>query len=54
MSCGRVEGRNGGAGVVKSMRKPRESTNLGPWWLTEAEPSTKEYAWAEPRPLTHM
>ena len=32
-------------GVKDTTRRPTESTNLGPWGLTETEPSTKEHAW---------
>lgn len=35
---------------IKDTRIPTESTNLGPWELTETEPPTKEHA--SPRPDT--
>ena len=51
-SCGRVQGSTEGAGGVKdTIRRPTESTNLGLWWLTDAEPSTKSNEGTEPRPL---
>ena len=36
-------------GIWYITRRPTESTNLGPWQLTETEPPTKELAWAGPR-----
>jgi hypothetical protein len=52
-SCGSEEAWIDWAGGVKdTTRRPTESTNLGPWWLTEMEPSTKEDAMAGlPSPL---
>ena len=40
--------------VKDTTRKPTESTNLGPWWLTETEPPTKEHAQAGPRLPAHV
>jgi hypothetical protein len=54
-SYGRVGGK-----IVRTERdgnitgRPRDSTNLDPWELSEADPPTKEYTVARPRPLTHM
>ena len=33
-------------GVKDTTRRPTESTNLGPWGLTDTEPPTKEHAGA--------
>lgn len=42
-SCGKVEGRNKEAeGDWDSTRIPTESSNFGPWSLSEIEPPTKE------------
>ena len=35
--------------VARSPQGDLESTNLGPWGLTETEPPTKEHAGAKPR-----
>lgn len=48
------QGRIAGTGVVKDTKGPTESTNLGPWGLTDTEPPTKEDAGAEPRSPEHM
>jgi hypothetical protein len=43
MTCGRVETRIERAGGIKHItRRPTEPINLGPWGLTETEPTTKE------------
>ena len=34
-------------------RKPKESTNLGPWGLTEIEPPMKEHKWGTHRHPPH-
>ena len=44
----------GTRGVKDTTRRPTEPTNLGPWGLTETEPSTGENAWSGPRPPTHI
>lgn len=41
-------------GVKDTTRKPGESPNLGPWGLTETEPSTKENSGAGPRYPGHL
>ena len=38
-------------GVKDTKRRPTDSTNLGPWGLTEARPPTREHTGAGPRPL---
>jgi hypothetical protein len=44
---GRVRGRiEESRGDKDSTRRPAESTGLDPWGLPEAEPPTKEQAWA--------
>jgi hypothetical protein len=54
-SCGRVGDMIEEAwGVRDTTRGPTESTNLGPWGLTEHEPPTKEYTGAGPRHPTHL
>jgi hypothetical protein len=54
-SCGRNRGRIEGVREVKdTTRRPRGSSNLGPWDLTEPEPPTKEHAGAGPRPSVHL
>lgn len=51
-SCGILQRRIEQVRVVKdSTRILIESTNLGLWGLAETEPPSKEYAWAEPKPL---
>ena len=35
-------------------RRPTESTNLGPWGLTEPQPPSRELAGAGPRSPTHL
>jgi len=34
--------------------RPKESTNLDPWEVSESEPPTKEHTGARMRPLAHM
>ena len=41
-------------GVKDTTRIPIESTNLGPWRLTETEPPTKGHTVAGPRPPTYL
>ena len=54
-SCGKMGGRIQLAGGIKDMkRRCTESSNLGPWLLTETEPPTKEHVSAGSRPLTHL
>ena len=52
--CRRVEARIEKTRVDKDTRKPKESTNPGPWGLTETKPPTKEHPWARPSPPTHL
>lgn len=40
--------------VKDTIRRPAESTNLGPWELTVTELPTTEHAWAGPRLPAHM
>ena len=54
-SCGRGRERIEGAGEVKNTtRRPTELTNVGPWGLTETEPSTEGHGWTGTRSPTHM
>ena len=54
-SCGRVRDRTEQArGVKDTMRRPTESTTLGPWELKETGPSAKEHAETGPIPSTHL
>ena len=41
-SCRRVENKTKAGGDKDITRRPTESTNLGPWRLTETEPPTKK------------
>jgi hypothetical protein len=50
-SRGRIERAEG---VKDTTRRPTESTNLGPWRVTETEPPTQEHVWTRPRPPTNM
>jgi hypothetical protein len=51
----RVEDRSEQVRVIKDIiRKSTESTNLGPWRLTETILPTKEHARAGPRPPTDL
>jgi hypothetical protein len=54
--CGRLGRRIEGAwvGVKDNTRRPTGPASLGLWGFTETEPPTKEHAWTEPRPTTHM
>jgi hypothetical protein len=52
---GRVGGRvEGPGGDRDSTGRSTESTNLGPWELSETEPPTKEHTQTGPRPTAHM
>jgi hypothetical protein len=42
------------AGRIKDTTRFTESTNLGPWGLTESGPPTREHAGAGPRLSTHL
>ena len=42
------------ASVKDTIRRPKESTNLGPRKLTETEPPTKEHAMSGPKLHTHL
>jgi hypothetical protein len=54
-SNGRVRGRIEGARMVKSTTKrPTEPTYLGPWELTEVEPSPKEHYGLDLGPLPYV
>ena len=51
-SCGRLGDTSEQVrGVKDTKRRPTDSTNLGPWGLTEARPPTREHTGAGPRPL---
>ena len=54
-SYGRVGGRIEGPEEDRdSIGRPRESTNVDPWELTETEPSTKSELRLNLSPLHHM
>jgi hypothetical protein len=40
--------------VKDTTRRPTESTNLGPYWLTETEIATKEHVVARLKLPTHL
>jgi hypothetical protein len=53
VTCERMGDRTEQAGEIKdTTRRPTESTNMGPWGLTEPGPPTREHAGAGPRPPT--
>jgi hypothetical protein len=54
-SCRKVGDRIEQAGGAKDITKrPTESTNMGPWGLTETEPPIIEFARARPSPPTFV
>jgi hypothetical protein len=44
----------GGRLTKATTRRPTESTNLGPWRLTETGPPAKKHTGAGPRPSTYL
>ena len=51
---GKVEDRIEQARGIKDSTRPRESTKLRPWELTEPGPQTREHAGAGPRTPRHL
>jgi len=47
----RIEGSEGDR---NSIERPKTSTNLDPWELSEIGPPIKKRTWAGPEPLAHM
>ena len=48
------DGTEQAGGIKDTTKKPTESTNLGPWGLTEMELPAKEHAVTGPRFRTYL